>query len=30
MMTDDEVREKYNDDELLTMGHQSPLFKYTL
>ncbi|GES62866.1 MFS transporter [Aspergillus terreus] len=29
-MSESEARETYSDEELLSMGHKSPLFKYTL
>jgi len=29
-LSEDEVREKYTDEELDQMGDKSPLFKYTL
>jgi hypothetical protein len=29
-LTEEEVRAKYTEDELLKMGDKSPLFKYTL
>ncbi|KAL4898548.1 major facilitator superfamily domain-containing protein [Aspergillus ambiguus] len=29
-ISEDDVRESYSDEDLLAMGHKSPLFKYTL
>jgi hypothetical protein len=29
-LTEEEVRDKYTEEELLKMGDKSPLFKYTL